>query len=218
MMSFYVELMNCGSVVRRLPKIGAVALALLALAFLLTACLPQPRPDEAMAKVVIRPKHTATEAAIPAAPLKPTATPPKPTAAPAPTAAPVALPAAQAGLALKIGTAGEDWLFSPAAIESSAGETVALTFTNNAAVQRHHWVLVRGGDDVAADVNAAGAEAGEAAGYLVADPRLVAHTVGLVGGGASATLIFTPEAGTYTFLCTVPGHYDTGMSGTLTVQ
>ena len=38
-------------------------------------------------------------------------------------------------------------------------------------------------------------------------------------GGEQETVTFTaPAAGTYTFLCTVPGHYDTGMSGTLTVR
>jgi uncharacterized cupredoxin-like copper-binding protein len=46
----------------------------------------------------------------------------------------------------------------------------------------------------------------------------VAHTA-LLAPGASETLSFTaPEAGTYTFICTYPGHYAGGMQGTFTVN
>jgi uncharacterized cupredoxin-like copper-binding protein len=49
----------------------------------------------------------------------------------------------------------------------------------------------------------------------MADPDL--HLA--VDAGKTATLEFTPtKAGTYTFYCTVPGHKDAGMKGTLTVK
>ena len=40
-----------------------------------------------------------------------------------------------------------------------------------------------------------------------------------VDKGTQATLEFEPtEAGTYEYFCTVPGHREAGMHGTLTVQ
>jgi plastocyanin len=36
--------------------------------------------------------------------------------------------------------------------------------------------------------------------------------------GGAKTLTLTLKAGTYTFYCSVPGHRDAGMKGTLTVK
>ena len=74
------------------------------------------------------------------------------------------------------------------------------------------------GDDVAQKVDDAGATAGDAAGYIPTDPNIISN-VKLLDGGATGTASFTaPAAGTYTFLCTFPGHYVAGMKGTLTVK
>ena len=41
----------------------------------------------------------------------------------------------------------------------------------------------------------------------------------IVDGGGSETLSFTaPATGSYTYLCTVPGHYPAGMKGALIVK
>jgi azurin len=182
--------------------------ALLTLA--LTGCFA-PRAEQIMAKVAPRPK-----------PIPATATP-APTALPAPTAAPTptAVPAAAAAPAhaVAIGTMGGEWEFDQVEVEVPAGEEIALTFKNNAKTTPHNWVLVRGGDDIALEVNTAGATAGEAAGYIPSDPRIVAHTDGLIKGGASATVTLSGlEAGTYTYVCTFPGHLDLGMKGVLVVK
>jgi len=119
---------------------------------------------------------------------------------------------------LNVSTAGEALQFAPAALNATAGQQVQVTFKNGSAAQKHNWVLVKGGDDVAQKVDDAGAAAGDAAGYIPSDPNIIS-SVKLVDGGATGTASFAaPAAGTYTFLCTFPGHYVAGMKGTLTVK
>ena len=122
------------------------------------------------------------------------------------------------GANLNVSTAGEALQFAPAALNATAGQQVQVTFKNGSTAQKHNWVLVKGGDDVAQKVDDAGAAAGEAAGYIPSDPNVIS-SVKLLDGSASGTTSFAaPAAGTYTFLCTFPGHYVAGMKGTLTVK
>ena len=122
------------------------------------------------------------------------------------------------GSNLNISTAGEALQFAPAALNATAGQQVQVTFKNGSAAQKHNWVLVKGGDAEAQKVDDEGATAGEAAGYIPTDPNIVA-SVKLLGGAETGTAEFAaPAAGTYTFLCTFPGHYVAGMKGTLTVK
>ena len=80
--------------------------------------------------------------------------------------------------------------FSPASIEVAAGQPVKLTFRNNGVVE-HNWQ---------------GQVDGEAI-LVTAQPR------------QSASKTFTPRtAGTYKFICSVPGHEQAGMVATLTVR
>ncbi len=163
---------------------------------------------------------------------------PAPIQAPAPTQAPA--PAAQAEAivaqpvastsrtarapepalpadALAVGTVSGEWLFDQPALQARAGQAVTLVFTNGSKTQPHNWVLVSGGADAAA-VSIAGASAGEAAGYLPSDASVLASTR-LLKGGEREVLSFTaPAAGTYAFICTVPGHFETGMAGELVVE
>lgn len=119
---------------------------------------------------------------------------------------------------LNISTAGEALQFAPAALSATAGQQVQVTFKNGSSAQKHNWVLVKGGDDVAQKVDDAGATAGDAAGYIPTDPNIVS-SVKLLDGAATGNASFAaPAAGTYTFLCTFPGHYSAGMKGTLTVK
>ena len=122
------------------------------------------------------------------------------------------------GANLNISTAGEALQYAPAALNATAGQPVQVTFKNGSAAQKHNWVLVKGSDAEAQKVDDAGAAAGEAAGYIPTDPNIVA-SVKLLNGGETGTASFAaPPAGTYTFLCTFPGHYVAGMKGTLTVK
>ncbi|MEP7188636.1 MAG: plastocyanin/azurin family copper-binding protein [Roseiflexaceae bacterium] len=122
------------------------------------------------------------------------------------------------GANLNVSTAGEELHYAPAALSATAGQPVKVTFKNASAAQKHNWVLVKGGDDVAQKVDDAGATAGDAAGYIPTDPNIVS-SVKLLNGAESGTASFTaPAAGAYTFLCTFPGHYAAGMKGTLTVK
>ena len=122
------------------------------------------------------------------------------------------------GANLNVSTAGEALQFAPAALNATAGQPAKVTFKNGSAAQKHNWVLVKGGDDVAAKIDEQAATAGEAAGYIPSDPNIIA-SVKLVNGGETGSASFTaPAAGTYTFLCTFPGHYVAGMKGALTVK
>jgi len=123
---------------------------------------------------------------------------------------------AGAGAPLNISTAGEQLQFAPGNLSAAAGD-VKVNFKNGSAAQQHNFVVVKGGDDVAKAVDEAGATAGAAKGYIPDDPNIVAKTK-LVNGGATDTASANLAPGTYTFLCTFPGHYAAGMHGTLTVK
>lgn len=157
---------------------------------------------------------------------RPTATSPAPTAtSPAPTStspadvAPTATTAAPSGggsVTLEIGSASSDDLtFHNDSLTASAGAEVILTFSNNAITQQHNWVLVRDGTKDA--VASAGLVAGPAANWVSPDDANVVVNTRLIAPGESDQITFTaPEAGTYQFMCTFPGHNLT-MFGTFEV-
>lgn len=120
--------------------------------------------------------------------------------------------------AIELGTDGENLAFNNTALTAKAGEKVSITFKNNSSAQSHNFILVNGGEDVATALDEAAAEAADA-GYIPADAtNIIAHTA-LLAPGASETVEFTaPAAGTYTFVCTYPGHFGGGMKGVLTVN
>jgi uncharacterized cupredoxin-like copper-binding protein len=121
--------------------------------------------------------------------------------------------------AIEIGTDGENLAYSTVALTAKAGEKVTLTFKNNSTAQSHNLIIVNGGDDVATAVDEAAAEAGDAAGYVPADAStMIAHTALLAPGGSETIEFTAPAAGSYTFVCTYPGHYGGGMKGVLTVN
>jgi azurin len=95
---------------------------------------------------------------------------------------------------------------------------VTVNFNNGSTVNPHNWVLANGGDDVAARVDQAATTAGPSAGYLPTGADVIAG-IRQLNPGESGTASFTaPAAGTYTYICTTPGHFAAGMKGTLTVQ
>jgi len=114
------------------------------------------------------------------------------------------------GAALNV-TAQDTLKFDPAALTAKAGTATNVTVKNSGA-QQHNWVLVKTEDADRVDQEAA-AKGGDATGIsgVVAGGKLLA-------GGASETVSVNVPAGSYTYLCTVPGHYQAGMKGTLTAN
>jgi plastocyanin len=120
---------------------------------------------------------------------------------------------------LTVGSAGENLASDNVSLTANAGDKVSITFKNNSTALNHNFVLVKGGDDVAATVDDAASAAGEAAGYIPADKANIIANSALLAPGASATVEFTaPAAGTYTYICTYPAHFGGGMKGTLTIN
>lgn len=122
------------------------------------------------------------------------------------------------GSALTIAADGESLAYAPGTLTAKAGTEVKVTFNNPSTAQSHNWVLVNGGDDVAATVDE-GAVAAGAPDYIPGDKSTIVSNTSMLAPGGSADVTFTaPAAGTYTFLCTYPGHFAAGMKGTLTVE
>jgi|HigsolmetaAR201D_1030396.scaffolds.fasta_scaffold04216_8 azurin len=120
---------------------------------------------------------------------------------------------------LGVGTPGDQMVFDPTTLQGAGNAQLTVAFTNNATSLQHNWVLVNGGDDVAATVAQEGTAAGPENGYIPTDQsNIIAHTKLLNATEQDTVQFAAPAAGSYTYVCTVPGHYAAGMKGTLTVQ
>lgn len=105
----------------------------------------------------------------------------------------------------------QDLAFSPANLEVTAGDPVKLTLQNNGMLE-HDFSVMEFPMEGEAEA-AGGMDHDMGSGPM--DPEL--HVA--AGAGQSATLDFTPsKPGTYEFWCTVPGHKEAGMTGTLVVS
>ena len=111
--------------------------------------------------------------------------------------------------------------FSNTAFTVTAGSDVTITLKNVGTMAKemggHNIVFLTAG----ADVQAFGVAAAGAAdnGYIPADMTdwVIANSE-ILGPGEEVTLTFTaPEAGTYEFVCSFPGHFGT-MRGVMTVE
>lgn len=101
--------------------------------------------------------------------------------------------------------------FQPETAVITAGQALTLTFNNPSSLQ-HNWVLVQPGQEQAVDA-AAAPRNGDATGL---DGVIAASPV-LATGDAPVNLPAL-QPGTYSYICTVPGHLQAGMQGTLTVR
>lgn len=108
------------------------------------------------------------------------------------TAKPTAAAASPVANAQQVTVRGMDTMrFEPATVTVRTGQPVQVTLENGGQIV-HDWTLEKG----------------------AAQPVKV-----LASGGQRGTAVFTPtEPGTYTFICSQPGHEPAGMRGTLTVQ
>jgi len=115
-----------------------------------------------------------------------------PSASPSPSASPVATPATDAGAstgaaATAVTVTAGDLFFDPKEITIAAGTDVQVTLNNGGALA-HDWAV-----------------------------RDQAPATSLLNPGGSETITVNLPAGSYQFYCTVPGHAEAGMVGTLTV-
>lgn len=110
--------------------------------------------------------------------------------------------------------------FDTKEITVKSGEEITLTLKHvgKLPVQAmgHNWVLLKEGV-VVKDFAVAAMKAKDN-GYLPKDSDQIIASTKLLGGGESDTITFdAPEKGTYTFICTFPGHYGI-MQGTFIVE
>jgi uncharacterized cupredoxin-like copper-binding protein len=100
----------------------------------------------------------------------------------------------------------DDFVFDPDALTLTAGQPVVITLDNSGGAIEHDFASDEMPvSDVVEDGTAHEGDTTEV--HVAAD------------GGGSATLEFTPtEAGEYVFYCSVEGHRDAGMEGTITVE
>jgi azurin len=119
---------------------------------------------------------------------------------------------------------GSDMMkFSVTSITARPGEQLTVRLTTVSKMPKlamaHNFVLLRAGADPTAFANAA-AMAG-ATGYIPAARKGdVLESTALAGAGETVEVTFKAPAaaGTYTFLCSFPGHFAAGMRGTLVVK
>ena len=145
-------------------------------------------------------------------------TPPSVTApAPPPTPTPPASAVPAPHVEIQLASVANTMAFDKTKLSVPAGAEVHLTLKNNAtmATLPHNWVLVKPGTE--ASVAASGLKMGEPAGYIdVRDKNMLVHTP-LAKPGETVEVTFTaPEAGSYPYICSFPGHYMM-MKGVLTV-
>lgn len=119
---------------------------------------------------------------------------------------------------IEIASDGENLAFDKTTLTATAGQQVTINFKNTSSAQQHNWVLVKGGESEASAIANGGLTAGLAADYLPADKANILANTKVLNGGETGSVSFTaPGAGTYLYICTVPGHYPL-MQGTLTVN
>ena len=110
--------------------------------------------------------------------------------------------------------------FNLSEITVKEGQIVVLTLKHVGklpkAAMGHNWVLLRPDTDLASfAMSAMKAKDNE---YVPVDaPEVMVNTI-LLGGGEKTTIEFeAPTPGTYSFICSFPGHYAL-MQGTFTVE
>ena len=105
----------------------------------------------------------------------------------------------------------KEFAFAPAQLTVTSGQPVELNLQNAGAIE-HDWSV--------AEIELTGkpTATGETGGGHMSDSHGAPKLHVAAGPGAQGKLTFTPsKAGTYEFYCTVTGHKESGMVGTLTV-
>jgi uncharacterized cupredoxin-like copper-binding protein len=102
--------------------------------------------------------------------------------------------------------AASEFRFEPASITLNANAATTLTF-KNVGQTLHDLTIVSGPGIPTPDTHASGDHGAEKQPYHV-----------VAEAGKETTLDLNLPAGSYMFICTVAGHKELGMQGTITVQ
>jgi azurin len=129
--------------------------------------------------------------------------------------------AAAKGRTIQLG-AGDNMKYTVETIEAKPGEQITVvlkpTGTMPKIAMQHNFVLLKAGTDATAFANAA---AGAAPTYIPdAQKAAVLASTKMAGNGETVEVSFKApaKAGSYQYLCTFPGHFLSGMKGTLVVK
>jgi len=111
-----------------------------------------------------------------------------------------------------LSVAAKEFAFAPVALSVRAGQPVTINLQNYGAVE-HDWSVRE--IEISGEAKSSGdTQSGHMMGGMGNEPKL--HVAAGIGG--KGTLNFTPsKPGTYEYYCTVAGHKEAGMVGTLTV-
>jgi len=112
-------------------------------------------------------------------------------------------------VAVTLGSADGDLVFDPPTIELTAGRLTKLQFSNPSP-QTHYFTALEFADKVYSVLVLAGDPAVEVKGKV--------QEVALKGGAAATWILLPIKAGTYPLRCTVNGHTEGGMVGTIIVK
>jgi azurin len=122
-------------------------------------------------------------------------------------------------------TAGDDMKFGVTQIDAKPGEQLHIVLKSIGKMPKvamaHNFILLKpDADPVAFNTAAMNARATDFVPPELKSQILAITAPGLVGPGETAELTFKAptKPGSYTFLCSFPGHFAAGMKGTLTVK
>jgi len=105
--------------------------------------------------------------------------------------------------------------FQPAMIEVKVGQPVKMTMRNSDSVDHDFSIMEIPTSKMSSNAEPVAGHAMGGSSGLAKEPEL--HMA--VAMGKNGTLEFTPtKSGTYEFFCTVAGHKEAGMKGTLVVK
>jgi azurin len=129
---------------------------------------------------------------------------------------------AQAGRAINL-TGGDTMRYSLTTIRAKPGERLTVVLrtmsTQPASQMAHNFVILKPGTNI--DQFVLAASMSKAHGYMPAKLRaqvLVATDMAAANETVRATFSAPTTPGSYTYFCAYPGHFNSGMMGTLVVK
>lgn len=96
-----------------------------------------------------------------------------------------------------------EYQFTPATWTASAGE-FSVALTNDGTVE-HEWAVVKQGEDIASEDE-------------FTEDKVLLEIEAVPAGESTTEDVTIDEPGTYQVICALPGHFNEGMEGTLTVE